>query len=229
MQACWSCERHTAGGQPREVALCERIAAAGRKGDCQPRVPSGSPALLFFADQELWLCGPASQRVCPSTLAEAETYAGSVEKTRCTRNDVTRRDITHGGQSAAFASRTDHRSAVRRQKVIPKQTGPDLDWSADERMSALRPHPGLSTERWPRQLWCVWSSLRLDVSLGLDPAVGVREGSIAGDVHAGGAGVPTAFRGGCQRGEHGAVLPPVPRQLRVGRAAAGALRRGPRV
>jgi len=28
---------------------------------------SGSPALLFSNDQELWLCGPASQRVCPST------------------------------------------------------------------------------------------------------------------------------------------------------------------
>jgi hypothetical protein len=24
---------------------------------------------LFCSDQELWLCDPASQRVCPSTLA----------------------------------------------------------------------------------------------------------------------------------------------------------------
>ena len=28
----------------------------------------GNPALLFFLDQELWFCGPASQRVCPSRL-----------------------------------------------------------------------------------------------------------------------------------------------------------------
>jgi hypothetical protein len=30
---------------------------------------SGSPALLFSNDQEPWLCGPASRRVCPSTNA----------------------------------------------------------------------------------------------------------------------------------------------------------------
>jgi hypothetical protein len=48
---------------------------------------AGNPALLFLVDQEPWLCGAASRRLCPSMLAvycNVRTF-GSKDKARCIR------------------------------------------------------------------------------------------------------------------------------------------------
>ncbi len=50
---------------PRFHSRLEKEISAHMRGG--PQLPHGSPALLFCIDQEPWLCGPASQRVCPST------------------------------------------------------------------------------------------------------------------------------------------------------------------
>ena len=61
--ALWAVPSRTSAFSTRKIVFpCHTC-------DADRRFPSGGPALLFCNDQELWLCGPASQRVCPSTLA----------------------------------------------------------------------------------------------------------------------------------------------------------------
>jgi len=55
---------------------------------------SGSPALLFSNDQEPWLCGPASRRVCPSTIAVARNLLREDDENKVYTDDsAARHDI----------------------------------------------------------------------------------------------------------------------------------------